>query len=83
MDIEVKIWCDHCGYEITDAVVCGECYKDLFDRYKELQSELENAEDTIEELEEEIRKLSRYRDLILEHPKLADLWAEVVGGELT
>jgi len=83
LDVEVKIWCDNCGYEIKDAVVCGECFKDLQRHCEELESELEAAEDRIEELEEENRELFRFRDLILEHPKLADLWAEIVAGKLT
>ena len=48
-DIDIKLYCEECGHEVEPKnIVCKDCFD-------QLQGELDDAEDTIKELEDQPR----------------------------
>ena len=55
-DIDIKLYCEECGHEVEPKnIVCKDCFDDVKSERDQLQGELDDAEDTIRELEDSPR----------------------------
>ena len=56
IDIDIKLYCEECGHEVEPKnIVCSTCFDDVKSERDQLQGELDDAEDTIRELEDQPR----------------------------
>ena len=55
-DIDIKLYCEECGHKVEPKnIVCSTCFDKVKEDCDDLQGELDDAEDTIRELEDQPR----------------------------